>query len=738
MIKDPPHSFTTIGPPEELDDELNLRDLLDMLHEGRKLLAAAVGAVLALGIFYAWTATPIYQADALVQVEQSTKTMNAAFGDVAEMLGGPTPVTAELEIVKSRMVIGRVVDTLGLEIAVSPRRFPLIGGAISRTAPQGDPRGALFGLSGYAWGGETIRVSRLDLPQSLVGKPLTLRVTDSGYELLNAHGAVLVSGAAGTLAQSADAQVAVFVQELVARPGARFTVLRKPRAQVIQGIQGGLKVVEKGRFSGILSIGYEHPDPVQVTAIVTEISRAYQQQNVDRRSTEAAQTLEFLNKLLPELKLKMETAEAALNAYRLQRGSADLTKETELILQQSVQLETTRLELDQKRQELARRFTNDHPAMQALDAQLARTAQEQSLVMTRVRGLPETQQELLRLARDVEVNTGLYTSLLNTAQELQVAKAGTVGNVRIIDAAVQPVRPSKPRKAKVLMLSLVLGGFVGIGLILVRRALRQGVDDPSVIENRLGLPTYAAVPFSAAQARLARKLGDEGKGPFILVQSDPGDAAVEALRSLRTSLHFGLVDARNNVVAITGPTPGLGKSFLAINLGAVLALSGKRVVVVDADLRLGHLHRFVGCEQAPGLSNCIAGDSTLDQAIRTTSVENLWFLPAGVRPPNPAELVLNDRFAVLVNELSAKFDHVLIDTPPVLAVTDAVVISRLAGCSLLALKAGEHPLRAVEESIRRLRNAGVELRGSVFNQIAPRSRRYGYAYDYNYAERKPR
>lgn len=723
------------GAGEEQD--LDLRDLLDTLIEGRWIVAAAAAAVLMLSIAYLWVATPIYQADGLVQVELKQKGLGAALGDLEELLGGGSiPVTAELELVKSRMVVGRVVDALGLEIKAHPKRFPLIGESLARRFKPGAGaplRPALLGMESWAWGGERIRVSRLELPEGLLARTLTLRAIEGGYELEGPGGEMLLAGAVGEPAEALrdGGPIAIFVQELEARPGARFAVTRSPRADVIRELQQGMRVAEKGRFSGMISVTYEHRDPAHATRVVNETLKAYQDQNVERRSAEAAQTLEFLNEQLPELREKVDAAESALNQFRLKQGSADLTKETELILQQSVQIEGTRMELEQKKQELLRRFTPDHPTLQAVDAQLAQLVQEQAAIASRVRGLPDTQQVLLRLSRDTKVSTELYTALLNNAQELQIAKAGTVGNVRIVDRAVRPANPARPKSAQTLALSVMLGLMLGVVVVFVHRALKHGVQDPAAIERSLGISNYAAIPFTVTEGKLWKN-GHARHSSHVLVASAPEDLATEALRSLRTALHFALIEARNNVVMLTGPAPGVGKSFVTVNLAALLASGGKKVVIVDADMRRGHLHDYVGGKREPGLSDFIAGDSDVAAVVQATGIERLSMVPSGTVPPNPSELLLNERFSTLLKALSGQFDYVLVDTPPVLAVTDASIVGALAGCTLLVLKAGDHPMRAIEESVRRLRHANAELKGTVFNQIHSQSRRYGYRYGYGY------
>lgn len=727
--------------PEVADDEIDLVELFGTIWAGRWLVGLVTAAVVGLGAFYCWAVPRSYTADAMVQVELKGSSVDAALGDLAAALGSPTPVTAEIEIITSRLVVGKVVDRLRLDLFAQPRWFPVVGQAVWRGyAPEqeGAVRAAPLGLRHYAWGGERIDLGDLELPASWQGTPLTLRVRDGGFTLISPEGRELAAGAVGERVRFVvDGEPAsMFVRDLVAAPGTEFRVAQKPRTLVIDELRKQLQASEKGRQSGIISVSLEGPDPVRVTDILNELVTAYQRQNVERRSEEAEKTLAFLREQLPQLRAKLEAAEQQLNSYRLRQGSADLTKETELILQRSVQLEQARIELEQKREEALRRFTPEHPVVTALDAQIAQIDEERKRLSDRIQALPETQQELLRLAREVEVNTALYTALLNSAQELEVVKAGTVGNVRIIDYAVRPLEPSSPKVALVMVLSLLLGGMLGVIAVFVRRALHAGVADPAVVERALGMPVYGEVPYSEVQRRFARELKRRGRSnsePMLLAERVPDDLAIEALRSLRTALHFAMLDAPNNIVMVTGPAPGLGKTFLAANLGAVLATAGKRVLVIDADLRRGHLNRNAGVPQVPGLSDYIAGDATLEQVVHPLPVDGLHLITKGTTPPNPAELLLNPRLAELMQTASAQYDTVLVDTPPILAVADAGIVGRLAGTTLLLLKAGEHPLRMIEDATKRLRAAGVNVRGVVMNQVGAAGQysyygRYGYKY----------
>jgi tyrosine-protein kinase Etk/Wzc len=351
---------------------------------------------------------------------------------------------------------------------------------------------------------------------------------------------------------------------------------------------------------------------------------------------------------------------------------------------------------------------------------------------TSVKKLPKTQQEVLRLNRDVMVNTELYTSLLNNAQQLQVVKAGEIGSVRIIDRAMPTTEPIKPRKTLLWALSLILGLMAGSVLVLLKRLWDKGVEDPARIEQRFGLPVYATVPHSGKQDGLYKQIRKKKSGMFVLAHIEKGDHAVESFRSLRTTLHFSMLDTSNNIILLTGPCPNIGKTFVSVNFAATLALSGKKVLIVDCDMRKGHLHQYFGLSRRNGLSDLLAGAKAVGEVIKETGIKNLWLISMGQLPPNPSELLLQQRFSDLLKTLQAAYDYIIIDAPPILAVTDAVIIGKQAGTTLLLLKHRYHPMGEIETSVKRLKHAGVNLKGVVFNDVAFSKSQYGGRYGYKY------
>jgi tyrosine-protein kinase Etk/Wzc len=719
--------------------ELDLRQLLDFIRAGRWTIVLIAAAVFILGALYCIWAVPIYTADGLVQIETNPNKagVQSEMGEISALLEGtPVETQGEIQVIHSRMVLDQVIDTLNLLVTAQPRYFPLFGVAIFRSnRGVSHPIAVPQFLRRFAWGGEKIAVATWDVPDKFLGAEFNLTKTEAGFVVNSPDGDRVLEGVVGVpvVMDTADGRFSIFVRELVATPGTRFTLVHNTRQGVLASLTKRLVVAEQGKQSGVISISYSDDSAEQVTDIVNSLEDAYLRQNVERRSANAQQSLEYLEKQLPQMKDQVDQAQTRLDSYQLSHGSVDVSQETQLVLKQSVDLESKRLELAQKREELVQRFTPQHPTVVALDQQIQSLNGAVERIRQQVEKLPNTQQEIFSLTRDLHVNNSLYSNMLDSIQQLRVAKAGTVGNVRIVDHALEPLKPISPKVYLILSGSIIAGLFLGVVFVFVQRALLRGIDDPAEIESRLGLITYAMIPYSARQRKLKSEMKRRKSGHFVLAATDNSDLAIESLRSLRTSLHFAMLEAGNNVIMLTGPTPSLGKSFVSLNLGVVLAQSGKKVVVVDADLRRGHLNKYFSAAAAPGVSEFVVGDADLASTINPSPVKGLDLLFRGTSPPNPSELLMHERFAGLMQTLSAKYDYVLVDTPPVLAVTDAAIVGRLSGTTLLVLKSAEHPIREIEDVLKRLNTAGVNVRGALFNQVGARGGSYGYGnYRYSY------
>lgn len=707
---------------------ISLADVVDMFWHSRLLLAAFVFAGLLLGGVYALLARPVYEMEALVQVESTNNgAIGASMQEIRGLFESNSEAVTEIELIQSRMVLGRTVRDLGLTVEARVRRFPIIGGFFARMHKGDQPSG---GLGPFGWGGERIDVGRFEVPEALLGERFVIKA-ESGERFL-LHGPGLDRPVRARVGEpvslpTAHGQIDFFVRDIMARPGVEFRVMAISEANAVNAIRSHLMVQEKVKLSNILRLNLSDENPAMGTQLVNQIARNYVRQNVERKSAEAEQTLKFLNEQLPNIKKQLDNSESSYNSYRARYGAVDVNKEGEILLAESVGVERQLVELQSQRKDLLSKFGLQHPRVSAIDAQIIVLESRRGRVGGRVDSLPKTQQDILRLTRDLKVNTELYNNILNDTQQLRVAQAGTVGNVRVIDYAVKPSEPARPVMKKTLLIGLLLGSFFGVGFIFVRNWLQKGVKDAAELESRLGLTVLATIPESRQQQRLLRD-AEAGDGRLLALQHEQ-DLAIEGVRSLRTALHFSSLDRQNNCTVLTGPSPSIGKTFLSANLAALLATNGQRVLVIDADMRRGHMHDYFDGKREGGLSEVIAQDLPWQQAVRSTAVEGLDFMSTGVLPPNPSELLLHKRFSELLQEVSAAYDHVLIDTPPVIAVTDAVIVGRQCGVTLLVARYGASLLAELELSKRRLEQAGVQMGGVVLNRVE-RSGGYRYHYDY--------
>jgi tyrosine-protein kinase Etk/Wzc len=495
-------------------------------------------------------------------------------------------------------------------------------------------------------------------------------------------------------------------------------------------VQKSLTVAEHGRQSGVIGATLEGSDPEEISSVLNEISKEYMRQNADRKTEEANRALATLNKQLPELKAQLEQSEAELNKFRNTHGTVDLGEEAKLSLQQSASAKLKRIELQQKRTELLSRFTTEHPAVIGVDQQIREINAEIKRVQDQIKTMPLLEQDVLRLTREVKVNTELYTALANTAQQLRLITVGKGNNVRLVDTPITPERPVTPNRPKIIAIAALLGLFLGIMAAFIRKALRGGIEDAAEIERMLGMPVYATIPHSKTQEDLYEETTSNSKKLPLLARVSSTDIAIESLRTFRAALQHGMAHAKNNLVLIAGPTPGMGKTFVSVNLAAIQAASGKRVVLIDADLRNGHLHRYFDLGRQNGLTDCIAGARRIDQVVHKGVMENMDFVSTGSLPPNPSELLLHPNFELILKSLSANYDMVLIDAAPILPVADTLIIGAHVGSIYVMTRSGVTTPGEISEAMKRLHQAGLAPKGVVFNDIQARPGRYGYGYRY--------
>lgn len=696
------------GAVADVEEKLEWERLIGLLWDNRWRLALATILAALLGLLYALLATPIYEATAMAQVEQPTtgaSLLRQSLDNAGEQFSATQD---EIALVNSRYVLGKTVDSLGLTVRVSADAFPLVGKGVARLLGRPVPQ---------------LAIAELAVPTDMLGKVLTLSVRENQRFTLSQDGRTLLRGRVGEMLQ--DGAWRLRVTTLSAEPGATFSVVKLARQQAIDDLRRNLSITLAGKESGIMTFKLENEDPQYARRILQSITENYLQQNVDRKTEEAQRMLAFLARQLPQTQSSLNQAENRLNQFRRQNDSVDLSLEAKSVLDTLVQLEAQLNELTFKESEISKLYTRAHPAYRALLEKRATLEQEKTRLGKQVQNLPKTQQEVLRLTRDVQVDQQVYMQLMNKQQELNISKAGTVGNIRIIDAAETTIKPVKPQKMLIVILSLLSGGTIAAAVVLLRGAFHRGIDDSAVLEKR-GINVYATVPLSLWQTKrnrsqqlLLTRSGGERLPTLALEQ--PEDLAVEALRSLRTSLHFVMMEASNNILMVSGASPASGKSFASINLAAVLAQAGQQVLLIDGDMRKGFLHRWLSNDARHGLSDVLVGRTEPSLAVRTTAQANLDFVPRGQVPPNPSELLMHPRFTDFLRWAGQRYDIVLIDTPPILAVTDAAIIGHHAGTSLMVVRFAVNSIKQVEASLRRFEQNGVSVKGVILNGVVKKA-----------------
>ncbi len=731
----PPH-------PSSIEEQgVSLRDYADLLIEGRGTILKALGSCLALAALYLLLAPPTYKADALLRIDKNKALLNAPLRSEANKAPAEAEnprAQREVEIMRSRLVLGKVVADLNLGVEVEPVYFPLIGETLARRREDRDgPSDPWWGFRRWAFGGEKIKVADFTVPNRYQGKEFTLVALEQGrFRLLAPDSTVLAEGQTGTPLQAEigeAAPVTLRVDTLVAHPGTHFNLVRQSQLSAIETLNKAIGIKEASKDTDILKIELKGRDPEQLAKSVNDISTTYVHATVTWESAEAGQKLSFLESQLPIVKERLEHAEQALSAFRQQHGAVDISTEAEVLLKQASEMETLGIQLKQKYEEQTQRLTDQHPDAAATKAQIKRIDHKLADLEKRIKELPRTQQNMVGLARDVQVNTELYTSLLNSAQEQRVAAAGSIGNSRIVDTSVAPEKPYWPKPGLVLAFAALLGLTTGSGALFLRNSLRRHDNYPALLEYRVGIPLFAAIPHSRKQARLAGQ--GRGETPRVLASRHPQDISVESLRSLRTTVEATLASSESRVIMVSSPAPGMGKSFVSTNLAALLASIRKRVLIVDADMRNGKLDEAFSTRREPGLSDLLAGTATLGDVVVSLPDVGIDFIPRGSDVANPAELLVLGQMEETLEELKSFYNHIVFDSPPILGATDPAIIGKLADATFLVVKEGRYTVQELEVSFRRFQLVGVKPRGFIINDMKEGSSAYPY-YGYAYPRAK--
>ncbi|MHA9053433.1 polysaccharide biosynthesis tyrosine autokinase [Klebsiella pneumoniae] len=711
-------------------DEIDLGRFLGELIDHRKIIISITSFITLLMLIYILFSTPIYQADALIQVEQ--KQGNAILNSISQVLPNSQPQSSpEISLLQSRMILGKTVDDLNLQTRVEKSYFPVFGKGWARLLGEKN---------------ETVSISQFFLAntEETDNPVIILKVINSkNYEIYNDDDELLLKGSIGNIFEKPG--VTIKVDSIDAKPGTKFELSYVSKLKAINDLRDSLSVADQGKDTGMLILSITGMDRSLIQKILDSISNNYLAQNIEREAAQDAKSLEFLNVQLPKVRDDLNAAEDKLNNYRRKSDSVDLSLEAKSVLDQIVNVDNQLNELTFRESEISQLYTKEHPTYKALMEKRKTLQDERAKLNKRVSSMPETQQEILRLSRDVESGRAVYMQLLNRQQELSIAKSSAIGNVRVIDRAVTQPKPVKPRKVILLVIGIVFGGILSVTIVLIRVFLRRGIESPEQLEEA-GINVYASVPISdtllnkGSQIKGQRKNKNDNSEKRLLAIDNPADVAIESIRGLRTSLYFAMMEARNNILMISGASPNAGKTFVSSNLAAIISQSGKRVLFIDADLRKGYTHKLFGTDNNHGLSDWLSARDPMDKIIKHLPTIGIDFISRGTVPPNPAELLMHSRLKEVLSWASSNYDLVIVDTPPILAVTDAAIISKYVGTSLIVARFEQNTVKEMEVCIKRFEQAGATIKGCILNGVVRKASsyyNYGYtSYGYSYSKDK--
>ena len=686
-------------------DEIDLSSFINQLSEYRWLILLVTLVTFGLGVFYASRQIPQYQSDVLLQIEAGQSSLGQTSAMAQQfMFRSPAgdATSTQIALMQSRFILEPVIKSLGLDISAVPKK-----------------RGVWSRLTSF--GKKTIQVPLFEVPHQQINQVFTLVLDKPAHvRVSDPAGKVILQGPLGSLITNANKTIRLKVETINAPIGTQFSLMKRSDLPLVKSLSNRLKIEESGsktrQNTGILALSLSGDDPNKIVQILNAIASVTQKKDAQKKSQEAAQTLEFLYHQLPVTKGQLEQAETALNRYRAKSGKIDIKLQTQFLLNQLADLDKQLGVLRISKIDMLQRFTLEHPTLIALDTQTQALESQRNQLEKGLKTLPASDQIAVNLMREVGVKKTLYLILLSKIQELEVVKAGTVSSVHVLSFASLPDAPLPGKRAMIYLGSILFGLLLSAMIIVGRRLISPRVDDPHWGERHFNLANLAIIPYCKDQTQNTADFKEHLLQEMpLLAHVNPRNLSIESLRSLRTSLQVTLAGASNNILAILGVSPGVGKSFVSANLAYLLAAGGKRVLLIDGDLRRGTLHKYVNAPHTPGLSEVLNKTTTIGSALIETAYKNLAFLPRGAYPTDPSELLMSDYFKALMNTLSQQYDVVLIDTAPVLLVTDAVLIGAISATNYLVMGAGAHQPADVEMVLKRLNGSGVQVQGSIFN-----------------------
>ena len=739
------------------DKDNDLLGLLLVLLRGWKIIALFAILGLIIGVLYVRYENPTFKSDALIQIDETSQNLSGLGSNIAELLPpDDSSMQAQIKLIRSRMVLEPVVDLLHLGIRLNDPAVSKIDRIKNNqtNVQMNTADGVVLETSDGR-----VQVSQFNVSEDYLDKAFTLLKTNTGF--------VLSSGSEEFKGQLNKAHrftgksglIEITVNELPT--GEHPIDITKQSLQITtDSINSALSVVEEGTKTGIIELSLSGLNQKQVSLILEHIVLSYSAQNQARSSEQTIKTIEFMKKQIPALKQKLKESEAIFNKFRENSGTIDVAQEASILLSENAGLDTQISELKLKRADLTTYYTNDHPLVIQINEQLSVLNARKQQIDDTISALPEVQREFLTLSEDVNIDREIYLTILKNYEQLKIVKAGEVSAARIIDLPINTNRVITPKKQLIMTLATLAGALLGALLVFIMQMLRNVVKDPERIESKTGVPVIATIPRSAVLSRLST---NKKAAPRMLAHVDNSSLSYEAIKSLRTRLILSMPTVisdsqKAKVLLLTGESPDVGKSFISANLAEVFAQLNKKVLIIDADMRMGELHKVFGMSQYDGLADYLllddsslqlnqlsksadaqimndVSDFSLENFIHPSGIEHIDFMPRGKHPSDPESLLISEKFDALLTELKSQYDYIIIDSPPLLAASDAMVLAQHADKVLMVTRYDDSMEKQLIYAVKQMHESDIQVDGIILNDVRQGlMSKYSYNHRYAYAD----
>ena len=735
-------------------DDIDLMALVLVLLRGWKTVALMVIIGLLIGFLYTRHINPTFKSDALIQIEDNAQGVEALGANISELVGLETSkAETEAELIRSRMILEPVVDLLHLRIRLTD---PNIGYIDKIKSDRIDTQVNTATDVSLNTENGSVKIGQFNVAPAYLNQPFTLMRSATGFTLSN--GFDDFKGQLGQPYQFKGSKGPINITVTNLPTGDYpISISKQTLKATTDAISNALTVEEKGQSTGIIQLSMTGTNQEQITTILDQIVQSYVDQNQSRGSEETTKTLTFMETQIPLLKEKLEVSEALFNEFRKKRGTIDVGQEAELLLNEKSRIDAQLNDLKLKKADLTTYYTEEHPLVIQINEQLKVLNGRTKEIDSTVAGLPEIQREFLKLSEDTAINREIYLTMLKNYEQLKIVKAGQIGYARIIDAPTSTFNAIAPNKLQIMILALLVGTMLGVMLVLLKNLIRNVVKDPERLESKIGIPVIATIPRSPLLSRLSKNKKTTDR---MLAHVDHNSLSYEAIKSLRTNLMFGMPTATvagqpAQVILITGESPGVGKSFIAANLSEVFSQLDKKVLVIDGDMRLGELHKLFNLSSQDGLAdyllqykknvspidgtqiNSEVSDLSIESFIHPTGIEQIDFIARGQQPKNPTSLLIGETFKNLMLALKTQYDYIVIDSPPILAASDAMVLAQHADKVLIVTKFNHSIEGQLVYAIDQMRKANVQVDGIIINDVQQgHMNKYGYHYHYAYGNNR--